>query len=78
MGLQLNVLLCGGVVHYLHLWDKLRKLVENLEGQPEQYDDNLFHAINAAQELVDLLFYTDDNTEELRVASIVSVPEVYS
>ena len=78
MGLQLNVLLCGGVVHYLRLWDKLRRLVENLEGQPEQYDDNLFHAINAAQELVDLLFYTDDNKEELRVASIVSVPEVYS
>ena len=75
MGLPMNALMCGGVVHYLRLWDRFRRYAEDLEQYPERYDALIFNVINSAQELVDLLYQQDTDDEELRVSGISRVPE---
>lgn len=71
LGLPMNAQLCGGVVQYLRLWDRFCRYASDLEQAPDRYDDLTFNVINSAQELVDVLYTTD---EEVRVAGISRVP----
>lgn len=73
--IPLTVDMCGGVVRFLDMWDELSELVSNLEAaqpQSQTYSDLLFQSIVHAQELIDLIFYTEDDGE-MRVRHISKV-----
>jgi hypothetical protein len=73
--LELNELMCGGVVHYLTIWQSLCSLMGSVEGQHKgpDHDRLKIQAIMAAQELMSLVYAPE--TKEFRVTSITRIKE---
>jgi hypothetical protein len=71
--LELNELMCGGVVHYLVLWRELCEIMSGLEAQQpgDEFDDLQLKAIAAAQDLVDLFYVPEE--KEFRVTNVVRI-----
>lgn len=69
--INLSFNMCGGVVHYLHEWDQLGQLMNNLDASKndEQAEDNLFELLAHAQRMFELL-YQYDTSEEIIVENI--------
>lgn len=70
----LNISMCGGVVHYLHNWDELCNLMNNLEQakNEEQSEKSLFELLAHAQDVVELL-YNFEGIDEVLVENVSRV-----
>lgn len=70
----LNISMCGGVVHYLHNWDELCHLMNNLEQakNEEQAEKSLFELLAHAQDVVELL-YKFEGIDEVLVENVSRV-----